>query len=281
MLTERFKKFLEQQFRLISPTKEAMEYRLEVLQNLLDRAQEYKIKGMTDEDAIFDLCIDSLGDFKSTLTEFENKLDNVKKAAPKVGAIALTGIAIALFVVIGYLAVSFATKAWADTWLILVGGVFIGIIAGAIFGIVKFAKKKKYIPVRILSQVIVVLVSVFLFLVLQILVGGGKPYWLTFLMMVVAILFTDTTLAFAFNSKTRYIALLATVEVTSVMVYVMLGFLGGLWNPYWLIPVVGVVVDIAIAVGALLNYSKKKEKREAEKKERQKEEYYTMWNDEK
>lgn len=32
MLIDRFKKYLEQQFRAISPTKEAMEYREEVLQ---------------------------------------------------------------------------------------------------------------------------------------------------------------------------------------------------------------------------------------------------------
>ena len=259
-----------------------MEYRQEVLQNLLDRAQEYRIKGMTDEDAIFDLCIDSLGDFKSTLTEFENKLDNVKKAAPKVGAIALAGIAIALFVVIGYLVVSFAIpNVWGKSWLILVGGIFIGIIAAAIFGIVKFAKKNKYLPIRVLSQVIVVLVSVLLFLALQILLGGGKPYWLTFLAMVVAILFTDTTLAFVFNSKTRYIDLLATVEITSVMIYLFLGILGGLWSPYWIIPILGVVIDIVISVAALLSYNKKKEQREHEKKAPIKEEYYTMWNDEK
>ena len=116
MLIDRFKKYLEQQFRAISPTKEAMEYREEVLQNLLDRAQEYKIKGMTDENAIYDLCIDSLGNFKDTLVDFENRLDNVKRAVPRIGARVLTGIAIALFVVIGYLSVSFATRAWDKTF---------------------------------------------------------------------------------------------------------------------------------------------------------------------
>lgn len=119
-----------------------MEYREEVLQNLLDRAQEYKIKGMTDENAIYDLCIDSLGNFKDTLVDFENRLDNVKRAVPRIGARVLTGIAIALFVVIVYLSVSFATRAWDKTWLILVGGAFMGVIAGAIFGIIVLAKRK-------------------------------------------------------------------------------------------------------------------------------------------
>ena len=100
MLTERFKKYLEQQFRTISPTREAMEYREEVLRNLLDRAQEYRIKGMTDENAIYDLCIDSLGDFASTLKDFESRLDNVKRALSKAGIIALCAVAFSLFVVI-------------------------------------------------------------------------------------------------------------------------------------------------------------------------------------
>ena len=61
-MTERFKKYLEAEFRKISPTKAAMEYRKDTLVKLEELAQDYRIKGMTDDEAIYNACISSLGD---------------------------------------------------------------------------------------------------------------------------------------------------------------------------------------------------------------------------
>lgn len=280
MLTERFKKYLEQQFRTISPTREAMEYREEVLRNLLDRAQEYRIKGMTDENAIYDLCIDSLGDFASTLKDFESRLDNVKRALPKAGIIALCAVAFSLFVVIAYLTVSFATKAWDKTWLIFIAGVFTGVIACALYGIVKFAKRKKRLAVRGLSHVIIVAAFTMLFLFLEILSNLPNCYFV-FLIMVIAMLVTDTAEAYSYGSKSRLFDLLATVEVTAVLVYVILGIAGVVaWHPYWLIPVIAALLDVIILIVAISRFAKKKKKATEEKKSRVDEAYYTMWNDE-
>ena len=94
--------------------------------------------------------------------------------------------------------------------------------------------------------------------------------------MVIAMLITDTAEAYSYNSKSRLFDLLATVEVTAVMLYVMLGVAHVIpWHPSWLLPV-GVVILIA----SLVSYSKKKDKAAAEKKARIDEAYYTMWNDE-
>ena len=71
-MTERFKKYLEAEFRKISPTKAAMEYRKDTLVKLEELAQDYRIKGMTDDEAIYNSCISSLGDFEAKLKEFEN-----------------------------------------------------------------------------------------------------------------------------------------------------------------------------------------------------------------
>ena len=45
-MKERFKTYLEEQFRQIAPTKAAMEYRISMLTKMTDRAQELKIKGI-------------------------------------------------------------------------------------------------------------------------------------------------------------------------------------------------------------------------------------------
>ena len=126
-MKERFKRYLEQQFRAIRPTMAAMEYREKMLRKLMDRAQELRIKGMDDEDLIYDMCIDELGDFGATLAAFdeeEHKVANAKRNAV-LGAVCGVGAALALVVV--YLIVSFLVPgSWGLTWLILVGGAFAG-----------------------------------------------------------------------------------------------------------------------------------------------------------
>ena len=52
-MKERFKRYLEREFRAIAPTLAAMEYREQMLKQLMDRAQELRIKGIDDEDLIF------------------------------------------------------------------------------------------------------------------------------------------------------------------------------------------------------------------------------------
>ncbi|MEG1612631.1 MAG: hypothetical protein RR357_00515 [Clostridia bacterium] len=279
-MIDRFKRYLEKEFRYISPSPEAKEYRQEVLANLLDRAHEFKIKGMTDEDAIYDLCIDSLGDFKSTLKDFENRLTNLKKAAPKFSAVAFSIICIILFMTAAYLIVSFATKAWSVTWLIMVGGIFLCIIAGAVGVIAKAARSKKWIIIRLSTVVVITLTFVFAFLFMQI-YFKLQYSWMTFLAMVTAILFADTTIAYIANSKTRLIMLLATVEVTAVFIYVVLGILHVVpWSPYWLIPVMAAGVDAAIvAVYMALMAQKNSSLPNAEELAKINEEYYTKWDD--
>ena len=51
-MKERFKAYLEEQFRQIAPTKAAMEYRKSMLVKMMDRAQELRIKGMQDDELI-------------------------------------------------------------------------------------------------------------------------------------------------------------------------------------------------------------------------------------
>ena len=124
-MKERFKRYLEQQFRAIRPTLAAAEYREKMLKQLMDRAQELRIKGMDDEDLIYDMCIDELGDFGATLAAFdeqEHKVANAKRNA-LLGAVCGVGAVLALVVI--YLIVSFLVpNSWGLTWLILEGGAF-------------------------------------------------------------------------------------------------------------------------------------------------------------
>lgn len=284
-MKDRFKRYLEQQFRAIRPTLAAAEYREKMLKQLMDRAQELRIKGMDDEDLIYDMCIDELGDFGATLAAFdeqEHKVANAKRNA-LLGAVCGVGAVLALVVI--YLIVSFLVpNSWGLTWLILVGGAFAGVIAFSVVLLVKFGKAKKYIAMRLMPPVIIVLLCVYLFLLLQ-LVAGVEMAWLTFLVMVMMIAVFDGVMAFITDFKFRWIELPIVIEVFCVMLYVIIGIAVGaeFWHPGWLLCLGGVVAAIAEAIAIIANRNSKKDAKEKvrikDKYTKEDESYYTSWKD--
>lgn len=282
-MIDRFKRFLEREFKAIRPTQAAMEYREDLLTQLLEKEQDLRIKGMTDDELIYEMCIDSLGDVRKNLEEFENR--NVKVKNAKRTALIATVITIfsVLLVISSYLVVSFAVPhAWAKSWLIIVGGLFAGVGGVAIYLSVVFAKKKKYLPIRALVALCIVLLSVFVFLVLQILFGFNKS-WLTFLVMVVLILGVDAVISDITGSKLRYISYAIFIEVFAIMLYIILGITMGLWHPEWIIIIAGLVADALFISIVLVVKSKKKKALEQKESDEynveENEEYYTQWKD--
>lgn len=281
-MKEKFKKYLEEQFRSIRPTYAAMQFREETLQNLLDRAQELKIKGIDDEELVYLTCIDELGDFQATLKEFDErevKTDSVKR---KVSLGAVIAVAVAAVLTLTYLIVGFAANVWHPTWLIMVGGVFAGIITAMGFVVPKLVKNKKYIILRAMVAVTEILVSVFVYLVLQLVVGLADS-WMTFLAMVALIFGVDTAIAFVTANKFKFIELPIFVEIFFVMLYVILGIVGVAWHPTWLLCLVGVLFAIGELIAFVAIRNKKNEEKENEKINRkhvkEDESYYTTWKD--
>lgn len=281
-MKERFKRYLEREFRAIRPTLAAAEYREKILKQLMDRAQELRIKGIDDEDLIYDMCIDELGDFRATLVAFEeqeHKVSNAKRNA-LLGTVCAVGAVLA-FVII-YLVISFVTGEWGLTWLLLVGGAFVGVIAAAIAMLVKFGKAKKFILMRLMPPVVIVLLCVYLFLLLQ-LVFGVPMSWIIFLVMVIMIFVFDTVMAYVTEFKFRWIELPIAIEVVCVMAYVIAGVFSGMWHPTWLLCLGGVVAAVAEAIALIAKRNSKKDKKEKvkinDKYNKEDESYYTMWKD--
>lgn len=289
-MKERFKSYLEQHFRHIAPTQAAMEYRKEMLKTLLDREQELRIKGVNDDDLIYSIVINELGDFDKTLEEFENKQIKSGELKRKVSAASVIALCVIVLLTLAYLLVGLFAHVWHPTWLIMVGGIFVGIaVLLSYFGIYKSAKKRKFLFVRASIAVIEVLLSVFLFLLLQ-LVFRINGAWLTFLAMVVAVLGVDTATAFIVNSKGKWIELPVFVEVFCVLLYVILGIslsvlhgVRGFWHPAWVMCLGGVVfaaVEIAALVSIKAREKNIDEKRKINDKHvRVDETYWTKWDD--
>ena len=149
-MKERFKKYLEEHFKKIAPTQAAMEYRKAMLRQLLDREQELRIKGVTDDNLIFDMAVSELGDFDQTLANFEQRQIKSGEVKRKVSAASICAAAIVALLTIVYLIVGAVAKIWHPAWLIMVGGVFAGASVLLVYGAVRFAAKKKPMPPRIM-----------------------------------------------------------------------------------------------------------------------------------
>lgn len=282
-MIDRFKRYLEREFRAIKPTKAAYEKREEMLTQLLEKEQDLRIKGMTDDDLIYDMCIDSLGDVRQNLIDFENRSKKVKTAKRNVLLGLIISVAFVLIIVAAYLITSFALgNAWGKTWLIIVGGIFFGAACVSTLGAVLLMKKKKYLIAQLFLDLDIVLLTVFVFLVLQILFGFSKS-WLAFLVMPVILIGVLAVMLDLSGTKLKYLGYGAFVEIFCVMLYIILGITMGLWHPYWILCLVGIIIDI-IGAGVLVGIrnAKKKKAEQAEIQERdidEDEEYYTMWKD--
>lgn len=281
-MKERFKSYLEQAFRKIRPTKAAMEYRLETLTKLEEAAQDYRIKGMTDDEAIYRLCIDSLGDFDAKLQEFDRNLTEVPKKNNlkrniAVGAIGSVAAIIALYLILSLT----GAVGWGMSWLILLGAVVAAVVAVDVVLMLKAFKDDKFLVARLFNVGTVILVFVFMYLCIHLSVHPGYD-WYIFLCMVPAAGIMDIAIGFVTKSKLTIPEIFVWAMLTSVMLYVMLGVAGVMaWHPGWLLPALTAIAIVAIVASLLISRSKKA------KKDRQifldstqnqvDEEYYTKW----
>lgn len=282
-MKEKFKKYLEEHFRKIAPTQAAMEYRKALLRQLLDREQELRIKGVSDDNLIYDMAVSELGNLDQTLEQFEKRQIKSGEVKRKISAATICAAAIVALLTVVYLIVGGVAKIWHPAWLIMVGGVFAGVSVLLAYGAYRFAKKKKFVLVRIFVAICEVLLTVFVFLLLQ-LVFKISGAWMSFLAMVAVIFGVDTSIAFATNSKIKWFELPVFVEILGVMLYVILGItVPNVWHPGWLLCLAGVVcalIELIVFVVKKAKAKNKKEKAELEdKNEKEVQKYWTEWDD--
>ena len=282
-MEEKIKEFLETQFKTIPPTVAAMNYRKQILVEMLDRAQELRIKGINDNDLIFNMIIEEYGNFQDTLQKFAQKQikNDVVKRSSMMGMV--VAFAIVSLLAITYVIVGACFKIWHPTWLIIVGGVFIAAVILLSTIASKLYKKGRYLMFRCAIAVCEILLSVFIFLILQLVVNAFNGSWMTFLVMVVLILGVDTIVAFYTENKLKWIELPVFIEIFFVMLYIILGItINGFWHPGWVICLIGVLfviieVSVFIVVKGLSKNKEELSNINAEFVEEDKS-YWTKWD---
>lgn len=188
--------------------------------------------------------------------------DKTKCPLKKLGLPIIIASAIVLAALIVYLAVSLATRKWDTTWLIIIGGASLAVIVFSGFLISKYTKREQYLIPRISLAVSIVLAFVVIYLCISVLAEVNKA-WIMFLIMVIAAIGADTVFAYWVNSKTRLVNLLVFILAASVLEYVVLALVDLLdWHPYWIIPLVGFLIDVAIVAIKFKDIFRKKQNEE-------------------
>lgn len=249
-MLQRFRAFLELEFRFITNTKESDAYKAELLDNLMARADDMVKSGEKDEDKIYDSCINQLGEFRETLSNFQKTI-NPKYQAKRALKILIYALLFSIVLVGTFLAISFTkVMPWNQSWLILAGGFIGGAVALSVYAFVVLIAKKKYNLARPFIHIAIVLSTVIAYLCYSVLtpdVWGTS--WLMFLIMTIMSTGIECIYDFLTESKLANISLMIFLPTSFSIVYVMLSLSKMLsWHPYWFIPAIAVAFDIVLGL---------------------------------
>lgn len=241
-------------------------YKRAVLEQMNDRAGAITRAGLTDGQVMLDLIRDEFPDLQVGYREFEEQ-ERRKKRTHAHRKAALIGTPCYLLLLTAlYLAVSFLTGRWAQTWLMMVGGVFLMLIFYSVFAIKKLCGMRRlFHPIaRVLIAVDIMLAATFVFLFCLMLFD--LPHiWVVLIAGVIALLAGDAVFAVVTRQKLAVINYLLYIPAVSALLYVILGACGVIpWSPGWMLVLLGVLADILVIAGVMVNNSRYKYKPEVD-----------------
>lgn len=241
-------------------------YKRKLIDEMTARANEITHAGLTDEQVMFDLIRDEYPDLHAGYRKFA-EAERLKKRAKARRKAALIGVpCYILLLTVLYLGVSFLTGHWAQTWLIMVGCIFLLILFGTGIAIKKLCGMRRiFHPIaRVLIAIDIMLVAVYIFL-FCLMLFDPPHIWTVIIAGVIALFIADGIFAAVTRQKLAVINYLLYIPAISALLYVILGAVGAIpWSPGWMIILLGVLADILVVAGVLINNSRYKYKPEVD-----------------
>lgn len=136
-----FIEYIETSCGNIKDTQMSYLYKKEILNSITDRANEITHAGLKDEKVLADLIADEYPNLEENFPAWEKAAKKKKFAKTMRIILGVGGLLFFIGFFAAYFIISDATKAWDKTWLIIVGGVALALIADIIFA---FATKQKF-----------------------------------------------------------------------------------------------------------------------------------------
>lgn len=251
-MIDRFNKQLNKIFGSYKKIDKIMELREEMLGALMDRYDELKSQGLSDEES-FTKSLEILDGITDTIDILEEENTQPIPQDP-ISKYFLPALAYWLVLIVVFLGVSLGTGRWDVTWMIVVGG---ALLFGAVVGGVLF-KVSREKGMKLLSRSNLLIASMFIttaaYLVWSFATSNWQYTWVTFLLGVMIWYAIDMIVRK--NNKGIQVKVLDVILLTvlaTVVIYIIASFLSGAWAMTWL---AFVIMALAIIV-ELMIFSKK------------------------
>lgn len=250
--------YIEKQFEGVEFNKILLKFQRSILEEGNEVEKRTRRAGLPDEGVLLDLVKSLHPDLKSEYEIFRK--EEIKRNREKLmHKVLLIGTPVFfVLMVIAYLAVSFKTSNWSQTWLIIIGCVTFWLDTVGVALTAEIASKRKlFHPIaRVLLAMSVMMTAVCVFLFGSVLYSIPR-FWVVLPCGVMAALLVDAIFAYGTKQLLRNINYLIYIVFAAAMLYVVLGGLYVIpWSPGWLMIPLSLIIDVVYVVIRLIGNSK-------------------------
>ena len=256
--------FIDEAFSQIPETDRSYKFKMQLVSEVTERANELTHRGIKDEKVIEDLIISEHPDIKG---EFENVLREEKRAKRRKHFVALNALGTIIFclvVLIAFFAHLFRVNNGLS-WIILFAGVSVVSAYYTFIACNRFRKKRDilfHITTRLQLAFSVMLVFTLAFFIMLFKFNIIHS-WVMFLAGAAAVLVCDALFAHFSHQRFAVFMYLAYIPLGAALLYVILAVTGAVsWQAGWLLIPLALVADaVIIAIRLIIG---KKENDEVE-----------------
>ena len=235
-----------------------LKFERELIEEWKQTRERVEKAGLSDEDVMFDLFLSAHPDLHAEYAAYRaSELKKRREKKRHVFLVRATPVYYILMVAV-YLAVSFLTHNWRQSWLIIIGFVTAWVDTVGVLLVFEIASKRRlFHPIaRIILGLSVMMTTVLVYLV-GLMLFEIPRFWVVFPAGVFLMYCVDAVFAKRTGQKLRIINYLVYVPAAAPMVYVVLAGLYLIpWHPGWLIVPLSVVIDVLIIVGKAIENGK-------------------------
>lgn len=245
---EQFIDYIEKNLPDSSKNELLFKFKRELLEEMNERYTEVLRRGISNQKVITDLVISEHPDVEQEYKEFYKSETKVAKSKRNALMNLIGSVAYILGIIILFLALSFITHHWGQTWLIIVDGILLWVTYLLSLGVKKISSMRRifHIIARVFLAIDVMVISVAVFLFTLVMTDFSKS-WVIVIAGLALMFVCDGIYINVTGKKLKLINHLIYIPVISVMLYIILSALGVLaWNTGWLLIICSLFLDVVI-----------------------------------
>lgn len=261
---EKYIQYIETSLKDEKDCKTLYRFKKSILDEMTQRANEVEARGLRSKEVIGDLVISEHPDLKKSYAEYFKKSTQKQREKRKLLFNVAGSVIYILTLLVVYLAISFITQKWGQTWVLMVGGVclWVSYLLDLIIAKVTGMRQIFHLIARVVLALNVMLISTVAFIV-SLALFHWHDSWVIFIIGVAAMFIADAVYATVTKKKLVMINYLLYIPPVFTMLYVVLGGISAVsWSTGWVLIPVSLLIDALIAAGSMIKNAKEREEAE-------------------